>query len=299
MQKENLALKEIIYSRKLEREDQSACQYYLDASNTQGEFSIIGILQGSELRSASQLLTFFDPGMLKKLNAALLIVEKPGITHTNFDKDCYLRMNSLDRRAQDFEMVLNHIRVTNPEWNNKLFLCGISEGATLGAFLSERLVETKGLIMFSGGCGMTLCDEILLLELKKPSMGIVDISKKYGMMCYIKIMIFLAKIFPNSTYTCIGGTNTLKYWNSIAHYNPASSLQKLSIPLYLAHGSSDVDCPIESAEALVNSFAQLKKTNLYFQRYENLDHNYFDSDGKTYWNSVIDDAFAWALSNIH
>jgi dienelactone hydrolase len=284
------------HSHTLIRSDKTQCHYYFDTSLVDTDFSIILLLHGSEMASVIPFMSIVDEPWLEKQHCVALGIEKPGITANKVNEKEYLRLNSLVQRAHDCINVLNRIRATEPQWNGKLIICGASEGATLAAYLTPFIPETKATIMFSGGCGMSLRDEILLLEKKSASSGVKGFFQKHAAYAYINYMLFLAKLFPHSSYTCIGEGNTLKYWNSIADYNPLHTLEKVSIPLYLAHGVADTNCPVESADMLAKHFKKIDKDNLYFHRYDGYDHNFNDQNGKNHWGKVADEAFAWVES---
>lgn len=281
-------------SYQFERPNKTISTYYLDKSNTQDSFSIVLMLQGSETNTVRNFMNLPDDEWLEKINAAVLAVEKPGVTQDGFDRKIYLSNNSLWQRAEDCMKVVERLRDLEPNWNGNLLIVGGSEGATLAAYLSPLIPETKATIMFSGGCGMSLHDELQVLENKRTCDSIRALYSKYSIKAYVYAMIALSKWFPNSAYTCIGENNTLKYWNTIGNYNPLTSLEKLSIPLYLVHGTHDTNCPIESAEKLVNHFNNIGKTNLTYRSYPGYDHNFFDEAGENHWIEVSHEAFEWS-----
>ncbi len=280
----------------LKRNDKSLCHYYFDMLHTRarGKFSILLLLQGSETKSAFRFTGSADTTWLKKANVAVLVIEKRGITRNDINKEQYLRYNSLDQRTQDCAMVVDHIRKTTKKWNGKLLVCGGSEGAALAAFITPLIPEIVGTIMLSGGCGMSLREEIILLVERDASPGFIGACKKYATTSYIKLMLLMTRLFPNSSYTCIGETNSFKYWSSIADYNPLHTLLKVSTPLYLAHGTSDTNCPVESARVLVQHFKDAGKTNLQYKIYEGLNHSFTDSHGENHLDNVLNTALKWA-----
>ncbi len=279
----------------LERENKIPCHYYFDTSNTHENFSILLILQGSETESAFQFHTIADSGWLKKFNVAVLIIEKPGVTDSTFNQQTYLQYNSLTQRADDCKLVMDHLRKTQKAWNGKLLISGFSEGAILAALIGPQISETKALIMLSGGGGMTLREDILLLETKNPPPGITHSCWNQIKLTYLKLMFAGLKFFPNnSTYTFLGSNHSLKYWNTIADYKPLYSLEKLDIPLYLAHGTMDTNCPIESAEILVRHFKQIGKNNLCYRKYTGYDHTFLDREGINHMGEIFDEALGWA-----
>jgi pimeloyl-ACP methyl ester carboxylesterase len=141
---------------------------------------------------------------------------------------------------------------------------------------------------------MTLRDEILLMEKKSASPGFIGSLNFYATYLHLNAMFSLAKWMPQSTRTFFGDTNTLKYWNAIADYDPLDTLIKVSAPLYLAHGTADTNCPIESADKLAAKFKQLGKTNLLFKRYECFDHSFNDQSGDNYFKEVLNVGLVWA-----
>lgn len=277
----------------LNRPDTTECTYYYDTSPIKDDFSLLLLLQGSSMKSVTPWMLVVDQPWLDKMQVVALGVEKPGMTKDTRNKEEYLKLNSLEQRAADCIMVINHIRATEPRWNGKIILYGHSEGATLAAYLTPLIPKVTATVMLSGGCGMSLKDELLILNKKYGDPGIKGLFNRYRVNGYISSMIFLSQLFPESTYTCVGKGNTLKYWSTIGYYNPLYTLEKVSTPLYVAHGSEDMNCPVESAEILVNHFTALGKTNLHYQRYEGYDHSYNDQEGNNHFGTVADEAFAW------
>lgn len=278
----------------IERPDKTWCQYHVERDHIKKDpFSLVLALNGSDTASVTWFMPIVDIPWCKKMSCVVLGVEKPGVTKDSFNKSDYFKLNTLTQRADDCRMVIDHIRATEPQWDGKLIILGGSEGATLAAYLTP-LTNPTATIMLSGGCGMTLRQELITLEKKLATSGIRgNLEKLYGI-AKTHFLLSLSHILTCSTMTCVGDTNTLKWWHKIADYNPATSLEKVATPLYLAHGSADINCPVESAHALVEKFEKLGKSNLVFREYAGLDHSYNNAEGENYFGPVSDEALAWS-----
>lgn len=91
--------------------------------------------------------------------------------------------------------------------------------------------------------------------------------------------------------------NTYKWWSAILDVKFESSLLSLDIPIYMAHGTADTSCPVESADLLVQSFAKAKKTNLLYKRYDGLEHDWTDSQGNQH-PEVLNEAIGWITKTL-
>jgi len=120
---------------------------------------------------------------------------------------------------------------------------------------------------------------------------------KYLEILEISFTLYLSQIFSTSSMTCLGETNSFAWWNAIANLNPAKYLIELEIPIYLVHGTADINCPVESADKLSTLFKKLGKTNLTYQRYNDYDHSFTDTLGKNHWNEIIQASIEW-LKNL-
>jgi len=284
----------------IERPNQTQCHYYFDKDHLESnDFSIILVLGGSETTSATRLMSIIDEAWCKKSNSAVLAIEKSGISADSYNQKEYFKYNSLTQRADDCLMVLDHIRNSEPNWNGKLVLFGGSEGATLAAYITPLIPEVVATVIFSGGCGMSLRNEILLLIEKGASSGLLGFFEKIGKQSAVNLVLSASHLFPNSTLTGIGNTNTLKWWHLIADYNPIHTLESVSTPLYVAHGAEDRNTPIESSEKLAQHFESLGKRNLLYRRYDGLDHHFNDTNGDNHFGTVVDEALDWVANIIN
>lgn len=284
----------------IDRPNQTQCHYYFDKDHLESnDFSIILVLGGSETTSITRFMSIVDKPWCKKSNCVVLAIEKPGISADSYNQKEYFKYNSLTQRADDCLMVLDHIRNNEPNWNGKLIIFGVSEGATLAAYITPLIPEVAATIILSGGCGMSLRNEILILLEKEASGGLNDFFKKICNKAAVNFVLSASHLFPNSTLTGIGETNTLKWWHSIADYNPLHTLENVSTPLYVAHGTDDINTPIESSEKLVQHFESLGKRNLLYRRYDGFDHCFNDSNGDNHYGDVADEALNWAANIIN
>lgn len=277
------------------RSHKTQCHYYLQREhlNNKEQFSIVLMLHGSEADSVTHFMPLIDTSWCIHNKCALLGIEKPGVTKDTCDKKEYFKYNTLTQRASDCVMVIEHLRLTEPLWNGKLIILGGSEGGTLAAYVTPLLKQTVATIIIAGGCGMTLRQEILKLAQKENSNDVRGNVNYILSNLSINFWLTLCYLFPTDKIRAVGNTNTLRWWRSIADYNPLTSLKNVTTPLYCIHGTADTNCPIESAYALVDAFKKWEKTNLVFKEYQGFDHCFNDAQENNHYEVVTHEALAW------
>ncbi len=274
----------------IQRADGSSLTYYFKRPSSDECFPIIAMLQGSEAASCFQYYDWFlgKELFIDKLKAGFLLVEKPGIhSLNNINIDEYYACNTLTQRIQDYKLVIEQLRKVESYWDRRIIFIGFSEGGMLASLLGALIPESQAIVILSGGCGMTLKDEMLTLIGKESSLS------KYSNRLYFHAIMLLAYCFPKSTLTAYGSTNTLKWWADIAEVMPWKYLERVNLPIFLAHGTRDVNCPVESADKLQQYFENKGKTNLTYRRYTGYDHNFNDQQNKNHIDNILAEIAQW------
>lgn len=279
------------------RPDGTQITFYFDVPKTSSFPVLIGF-QGSTCVTSFAMHQMLKSALVP-LNIAVLSVEKRGLTSTSTTcPDEYLKKNTIQDRILDHVQVMTFLRKNQPQWNHKLGLAGGSEGGMIAALVAPLIPETTAVALLASGGGLTMGEELLLL--RKKLMQQQGSSEQDIQNALDQIQQQFAEIRSNPTpekeWLSDDKTarNTYKWWASILDVKLESALLSLSIPIYAAHGTADTSCPVESSDLLAQAFADDKKTNLTYRRYEDLEHNWTDRQGNQH-PEVLNDAMAWII----
>lgn len=283
----------------LPRTDGTQITFYFDAPNSKSFPILIGF-QGSTCESAQRMHQMMSS--LVQQNIAVLSVEKRGLTSAS--TDCpqeYIENNTIQDRVFDYLQIIAFLRTREQRWNHRLGLAGGSEGGVVASLLAPLVPEASTLTILATGGGLTMGEELLLLtekQMKNQGTSPEQIQATLNEM-KSKFAEIFANPTPNQEWLSDGKTarNTYKWWSSILKLRLEHSLLTLTIPIYLVHGTADTSTPIESADLLAKAFNTSGKTNLLYQRYEGLEHNWTDKDGNHH-PEVLNDAMMWIIKNL-
>lgn len=154
------------------RPDQTSIIYYLQKRELPAKYLAV-ILQGSDCNSIYNNEFVLDNFTNLTASTDLLFVEKYGITkalpYLNDEErtDCptsYLENDSVTQRVEDYVAVLNQVK----DSYEAIYLIGGSEGAMIGALLSERLDYLKAAVLLNGGGQFFLDDIFYFMETNIP-----------------------------------------------------------------------------------------------------------------------------------
>ena len=224
-------------------------------------------------------------------NLAVLTVEKYDLGPSTSDcPQSFLDNNTVERRILDHLIVFEELKLKYPKWNKELILIGGSEGGTVASLLAGLTSGIKALVLPASGGGLTMQEEFhFFLKRNVDVCGMLDSNNLDGK---------FEEIFsnPTSTKNWCGTTNTYKYWANILPLRPIDTLININIPIYIAHGTTDENVPIESSDIIKSRFDAVKKTNLTYKRYTGLNHRWEDEAGKAHTKDVLMDMFFWLKS---
>ncbi|MCA9775212.1 MAG: hypothetical protein KC800_00790 [Candidatus Eremiobacteraeota bacterium] len=254
------------------RPDSSAIHYYLDEPQ-QERYSLVVILQGSECLRVSDKY----PDYIERIvagGAAALRVEKPGLHAGVAAGDCpdeYLRLNTPQRRVLDLVMVVSELR-KNECWDGRLVLLGGSEGAMIAAMTAPLLPETRGVVLMSGGGGLTFGEEVV----ESAGRQMLDSGMEPDKVDEEKVAMrsFLLGLAKNPTpYEEWGSDgklarNTYLWWAHAVKLRLSDSLRRVEAPILILHGISDQGTPFRSTEILLEELTYSGKTDVEFQPYD-------------------------------
>ncbi|MBK8201662.1 MAG: prolyl oligopeptidase family serine peptidase [Bdellovibrionales bacterium] len=282
------------------RPDGTQIIFYLDVPNRSG-FSILVGLQGSVCVTSFPMHQMLKSALLPA-GIAVLSVEKRGLSSNSTDcPNEYLQKNTVQDRVLDHLEVMQFVRKNQPHWNHRIGLAGGSEGGVIAALVAPLIPETATLTLLASGGGLTMSDEVLLLTRKQmQKQGASESNIQHAL---DQMRQQFTEMRENPTFEkewlSDGKTarNTYKWWSAILDVKLESSLFSLEMPIYMAHGTADTSCPIESTDHLAQSFANRGKSNLLYKRYDGLEHNWTDTQGNQH-PEVLSDAIEWIINTL-
>ncbi len=234
--------------------------------------------------------------MTADLKIAVLSIEKPGLPDPG--NDCpreYLERNTMDQRVEDVHTVISSLRGHHPGWDNRLYVAGGSEGATVASLVAPALPETRALILMAGGGGFSMADEMLLLREKRMLEQGSSETQVAEALAEMRLKFEEIRGNPTSELFWFGETNTYKWWASILFADLVGALRDFAQPLYMIHGTADESVPVESADALAANLSANGKTKLTYVRREGLSHSFRDASGNSFLEHTFASAFLWLM----
>ncbi|MBK7844517.1 MAG: alpha/beta hydrolase [Bdellovibrionales bacterium] len=282
------------------RADGTQITVYLDAPKT-SSFPILIGFQGSTCVTSFPMHQMLKSALLP-LNIGILSLEKRGLASTSTTcPDEYLQENTIQDRVADHLLVLAILRKNFLSWNHTLGLAGGSEGGMIAALVAPLIPDTSAVAILASGGGLTMSEEMLLLtkkEMQRQGSSEEDIQTALAQM---EKQFSEMKSHPVSDREWLSdgktARNTFKWWASILDVKLESVLVSLTIPIYVAHGTADTSCPVESSDILAQAFLKDQKSNLTYQRYDGLEHNWTDKQGNPH-PEVLNNAMAWMIQSL-
>lgn len=284
----------------IQRADGSKIHFYFEKPQI-SQYPIVIILQGSTCISAWPMAQMVAGNVGQK--AGVVAIEKYGLNEgTTICPQEYLENNTVDQRIEDHLEVIEYLRVHASGWNKNLAWAGGSEGGQVAALTAPLVPETKLIAMLASGGGLTMAEELpIAIERQLRRTGsteeAIHQAKKDLADHYVQIKsnpTWKAEWMSNGNLA----RNTYKWWNSILWKKALPLLEQTDALLYIAHGTEDTSCPIESSDLIAQRFQALGKANLTYKRYSGLEHNWSDLSGNSHTQEVLRDAFSWIFQNL-
>lgn len=258
--------------------------YYISVPKKKS-FSCIALLMvGSSCKSCYGAHKWFEQLALEQ-GFGLITVEKRGIDNQTINTKKYLEQNTIHQQVHDIKHILDSLILEN--WDGSIIIIGGSEGAMVGALLTEECAAiTKASILIAGVGSYNFYKEADLLIDKNCEAIKFGKFISYAIKAYYRLAMLYAHQFPNSTMKLFG--HTLKSWISFerATYMILSSLEKVSVPLYIIHGKNDLMALYESGEDL---YKQLKSKGK-IVAFKTLDEGHNLNE---HLDQIIKDALCW------
>ena len=284
----------------VQRADDSDIDAYVSPP-TSGKAAIVLMLQGSVCESSSpaspQHIPFPVSGRIVRLD-----IEKYAVTPATADptdQHCpkpYLEHNTVPGRVLDVLTVAAWLRGHAPWWNHRLYLVGVSEGASVAALAGPLIPETRGIVIINGSIGRPFREgwaDAMAAEVARGGGGAQDQvdARKEAAVTWEK-----AHRNPTPDEIAFGGGNTLKWWDAMIDLRPANSLILTDAPILVEQSDNDEMTPVETERLLADSFRKAGRTNLTYVELKGLDHGLRDKSGAFKGVAVLTEAADWVTA---
>lgn len=226
------------------------------------------------------------------------IIPKPGISHLfnenkiKIPKEFY-KKNYLEYRVNQIDKSINHIVKNHLKNKKKVIVYGHSEGAAIGAALSNVNKNITHLGFWSGNVLHNFYEFSLFSRHEALKKNITD-TQAHNQFNYFLNWYKSVIETPNATeIDNYGFTN--KRWFSYEK-PPIDYLLELEIPIYSLFATKDQSTPIETAYLLPIRFVEKRKRNLTFKVCIDCDHAYrkeSNPDQILLWTEYFVDFIQW------
>ena len=279
------------------RPDKSKVLYYLlEPPNITDSDSLLLVLQGSDCNSALRIESIRSKFWKVWPTADLLLVEKIGINNTlpystDIDqidrKDCpelYLHKDSPKQRVEDIQLVLNKLRKQNNY--STIIVIGGSEGAFVANLLTSSVNYIDATISFNGG-GRWFIDDVLH-NMNSSFRSEDELNREVK-----EFKNFASRIVNNPPFDIVASGHGYRWWHESLSIDQYSVLMDVETPLLIVQGGKDKSVSPVKVEDMVKALKSEAKENIEYFLYEDLDHAFNGTDGKSSLNVVIEDMKIW------
>jgi dienelactone hydrolase len=286
-----------IMTRTASRDDSSHISYYLIQHSHDAD-TLLLILQGSDCNSVLNIDSILFDYKNVWPEADLLLIEKYGIdsklkySTDPARKDCpaqYLEKDSPAQRVADIKVVLDTVR---KEGQYKRFiLLGGSEGAVIANLVTADVDYIDATISFNGG-GRWFIDDVshsIAAEHKNIEAARKEIDGFKG---------FTKHVLNSKPFELEVSGHGYYWWHQMLSIDQLDTLQNIKSPLLIVQGGRDTSVSPQKTDELMQRLKKLGKSNIEYRRYEELDHGFKDSDGKSQRKEVVSDMNMWLKSKL-
>ncbi len=286
-----------IITRTASRDDGSPISYYLVQHSHDAE-TLLLILQGSDCNSVLNIDSIFSDYKNVWPEADVLLVEKYGINRKlkySTDptrKDCpaqYLENDSPAQRVADIKAVLDIVRKDGQY--KTLILLGGSEGAVIANLVTADVDYIDATISFNGG-GRWFIDDVshsIAVKHNNPAEARKEIDGFKG---------FAEHVLNSKPFELDVSGHGYHWWQQMLSLDQLDTLIKVNSPLLIIQGGMDTSVSPQKTDEMMQRLKDLGKNNIEYRRYEELDHGFKNSDGKSLRKEVVSDINRWLQSKL-
>jgi hypothetical protein len=257
------------------------------------------LMQGSGCGTAQRAFAWGDKANTKGKKK---VAEKVGVHAGDTGKDCsdeYDQHNTLPLRVFDYSQILLRLRKTATWWDQELYILGGSEGGALAAIIAGFAPETKKVVIFISGGGLTLVEmqkRLAERTMRQEGSSEIEIGAALQDM-EDRFRHVRTNPSPKNPTDSDAGSDTTKSFESMMDIRALNVLVDITIPIYMLAGTEDINDSVESSRITANTFKALGKDNLVYHEYPGLDHSLSDSKGKSRMRELLADSIEWLLAN--
>lgn len=201
------------------------------------------------------------------MNMEVILTERRGVVaNGGVDADTFNQFDTKARQVADLRAVMDHyIRETGGTGGTlPVILMGESEGGAIAAAVAGEDSRVTHLVLIGSGGGWSPAREMEFFVTKRGEyQGVTSLDDLHAQFDRIKADPDGLSEWNDHSY---------RHWNSVLWSPPVSDLQKVNIPIFLAHGDHDEAIPVESARALVADLQRQGKTNVTYREYHDVTH---------------------------
>ncbi len=229
--------------------------FYIQGAEYDTVLSKVGVLAGSTA-----------------IGASVVVLEGRGIDEDrNIDVDECYGYSMKEIRIDDHLKVINEY-LKDIDSNIPVLIMAEGEGGYIASVVATREKRVTHLILLGSGGGWRRAKEFeFFLSKRSGYFGIHNLEELNSIFEDIKAQPDSMKMWAGHPYVM---------WSFYLWKRPMDYLEKLDIPIFVAHGDKDENIPVESARAVQNRFEKLGKDNLTYKEYQNMGHYFVNlSDG--------------------
>ncbi len=221
----------------------------------------------------------------------------PEIVKSNFT----IEMDSLNDAAD----AINYAYKSKQVDHGNIFVIGHSLGGMMAPKIAYDHPEVAGIVLLAGS-PRRLEDIIFdqVMDALENTKGITAAQTKVSITTTKNAMNTIQKLTEGSSKLILGYPET--YWYSLNQIDIADISTELKIPIFVAQGSDDFQVYADKDYTMWQELLGDKK-NVTFELYDNLNHLFMTSNGKTdvteyntagsVEQTVLDDIVSWIKSN--
>ncbi|MBF8451833.1 prolyl oligopeptidase family serine peptidase [Aeromonas dhakensis] len=286
-----------VMTRTASRGDGSPIAYYL-VQHAHDPDTLLLILQGSDCNSVLNIDSILSDYKNVWPAADVLLVEKYGIdsklkySTDPARKDCpakYLEKDNPAQRVADIKAVLDIVR-KNGQYKTFILLGG-SEGAVIANLVSADVDYIDATVAFNGG-GRWFIDDVsysIAAEHKNIEAARKDIDGFRG---------FAEHVLNSKPFELEVSGHGYHWWQQMLSLDQLDTLQNIKSPLLIIQSGMDTSVSPQKTDEMMLRLKELRKSNIEYRHYEELDHGLKNSDGKSQRKEVVKDINIWLQSKL-
>lgn len=223
------------------------------------------------------------------MNALVVVMERREVgARGEVDRQVRARHSTLAQRTSDHLSVVDDY-LARLDDGTPVIVMGGSEGGTIACEVARMRPRVTQLVLLGSGGGWTQAREFRhFVEEDGSYLDVANIAE-------LEDRFERIRNDPHSADRQWAG-HSHRYWSSFLWHHPLRSLLELEIPILLLHGAEDRSVPVMSARAIAEAFSSRGKSNLTYREYDDMDHSFRDSRGRSMFPLLEIDMVRWFQS---